>query len=960
MKKFWTRITVYFLSICLILSQALFVNTVKADTSNTAVVLSNAKFQGLTQIEVDTNAQLTGITKENIVITGGERTISSDSILGVEVEANKILVNLDANAFNPDESNSATIATKSFGNFGASTPVNVIPSSEGLDSVSWKKITSKYASADSTWHNIRTKTPVITNPQEYPGYGQGTATTYKQTGKVKALMVVVDFPDAKAADNTGKNSLPDETPVDFGNTVHGHVLKTAQDYYDFVVPGANKFYNTSSYGNLGLDVTLVKNPGSSDGVFTCEGLLYGGSSPYSNSYRGGDHDSYVKDALSVARPALSSYPGNYDLLYVVTVENAVGISKSSTDTTNAAANVDLWSGRSDLKTLVRLGDDMYSSWKYKDMDHETAHALGLVDYNPNNYSGYGGGQCDPNTGTIDYSSLVGHWDLMGYINGPAPDFLAWDKWKFGWIRDEQVDIIKTQGSTTHQITPVETPGGTKMVVIEGAPSGTAYVIENRQALGVDDTANTEKSTDPDPNNQNNNWAHNYGKFNTPGILMYKVDCYNGAITVVDLYPDNTTTELGTMLDKSVLGASSGIFSYTDPASGINVQLDKESTNADTVTVNYNPSAAVKTVLSDAHFIDANTIECKTNIDLRGIPAYDAQVKIANPNPEGDPEKNYFQGTTINQMTPKTLRITFNNYQIINSKDENGIKLSTGAFSFNGASDEVSMVPFKCKAGPVLRDAKFNSLTQLQVNCYNLAIDPSNIGVYKIIIKKADGSILFGGSDITDVKFDAASNLLNISLGESAFLDEGETKGVTIAISAISDYKPDGHNIVQARYNPPINVVDESTPVSIEPYTVPADDSNTTSTDSNIEQNDGGTTTTYTVNDDSDPDSDNEDDQELADADTGDTGDTADTTDNQNPTPKKKVIIRHIKKPANNQNDDDDSQNQNLFSQKKVLIPTIVLAVLAVGAVVFIFIRRKNRKKIVSGKDSKDSVETTKK
>lgn len=66
-------------------------------------------------------------------------------------------------------------------------------------------------------------------------------------------MIVADFPDAKAE----------------GNTVNRHVMKSAQDYYDWFMPRTHDYYSTSSYRQVALDITLVKNPNNSEGVFTC-------------------------------------------------------------------------------------------------------------------------------------------------------------------------------------------------------------------------------------------------------------------------------------------------------------------------------------------------------------------------------------------------------------------------------------------------------------------------------------------------------------------------------------------------------------------------------------------------------------------------------------------------------------------------------------------------------------------
>lgn len=590
------------------------------------VTLSNAQFHGLTQIVVDTDTELTGITPQQIVIAVESYTVPENLISEVNVDDNKLTVNLDPAAFEKHSSIGATIATKAFGEFESGAAVPVAPSGDPFTGAVWDKISKNNSNSGSVWHNISSRTTLHVDPTPYtPPVGATQDNPfYKQIGKLKGLMVVVDFPDAKAKDNTGVNGLPGETPVDYGNRIHGHVLKTADDYYDWFVPRAHEFFYTSSYGQLDLDVTLAKNPDSKDGVFTAKKTLYGdGADDKGYAFdRGGDINSYLTDVLSVAKPTLEDFPGGpYDIIYVVAVENASGISYGPTDTQGNRANS--LTGRTDLKGLVRIGFDSYSRWRTKAFNHETGHNLGLADYYINGFSGYGGGQTDPITGTADYYPIVGHWDSMGYINGPAPDYFAWFKWRLGWIRDDQVDIITSQGTTKHQLTPVENPGGTKLVAIPGPSAGVVYLIEYRQVTGVDNTGDREVSTDPNPDHPNDNWTHAYGTFQNPGILMYKIDTsvptLNGPLVVTEIHPDQTTKELGTSLDSSVLGATSGIYSYTDEAAGVTVEVTNETPTVATVKVSNNPPIdPVKPELSEVKFIDLNTVEFKTSHDLRGI------------------------------------------------------------------------------------------------------------------------------------------------------------------------------------------------------------------------------------------------------------------------------------------------------------------------------------------------------
>jgi hypothetical protein len=79
---------------------------------------------------------------------------------------------------------------------------------------------------------------------------------------------------------------------------------------------------------------------------------------------------------------------------------------------------------------------------------------------------------------------------MGLITGVAPDLFAWHKWKLNWIDDSQVRCISDPGGSRHMITPLETPGGVKMVVVR-LNSTTALAIELRNAVELDHAACSE-------------------------------------------------------------------------------------------------------------------------------------------------------------------------------------------------------------------------------------------------------------------------------------------------------------------------------------------------------------------------------------------------------------------------------------------------------------------------------------
>ena len=70
-------------------------------------------------------------------------------------------------------------------------------------------------------------------------------------------------------------------------------------------------------------------------------------------------------------------------------------------------------------------------------------------------------------------------------NDPGGHFLAWQKWKLGWLDPSQLTCLDGPGEVTTTITPLERSGGLKAIVV---PTGlsSVYVIEARKRIGEDD------------------------------------------------------------------------------------------------------------------------------------------------------------------------------------------------------------------------------------------------------------------------------------------------------------------------------------------------------------------------------------------------------------------------------------------------------------------------------------------
>ena len=97
----------------------------------------------------------------------------------------------------------------------------------------------------------------------------------------------------------------------------------------------------------------------------------------------------------------------------------------------------------------------------------------------------------------DGTGFTRPYSLMDDLLGDAPEFLAWERWRSGWIDDDQ--IVCAGGSEAEAtLTAIEVPGGTKAVII---PTGetTAVAVESRRAIGYDEA------------------------LDDPGVIVYLVD-----------------------------------------------------------------------------------------------------------------------------------------------------------------------------------------------------------------------------------------------------------------------------------------------------------------------------------------------------------------------------------------------------------------------------------------------------
>ena len=209
----------------------------------------------------------------------------------------------------------------------------------------------------------------------------------------------------------------------------------------------------------------------------------------------------------------------------------------------------------DLGNGDNLGWDMFS-WGYKLLNHETGHAVSLTE-------GY-------NAGTGGTFRYMGQWDIMGNISGNAPDYIAWNKWKIGWLNDDEVDCVASDGVTEHTLSAnALTPDGTsKKLVAIRTGQNTTLVAELRAPLGVDSIAggNTARYCE------------------SGGILLYTVDSTLrnglGVYKVLDAMPGSTGWGCSDETSISTMGRGQGRGPSHFEVPELGVTFDLTDINAD--------------------------------------------------------------------------------------------------------------------------------------------------------------------------------------------------------------------------------------------------------------------------------------------------------------------------------------------------------------------------------------------
>jgi M6 family metalloprotease-like protein len=644
-----------------------------------APVLSGAHFEGLTRIVATSSEDLSGVSGAEVSIAapGGAVVPSAVSATG-----NQLVVDLPASAFARTTSTGTTISARGSAPAVVSRSGEPAANAHMLGSSQW---------TDNGWSTS------LTDPAQNLYRFQDLTPNADGVRNLRMLVLFVQFPNRLAA-----------------NSPAGWT--TMQPYMDFIQP-ASAWWKTASYGQL--DVQFVSPQASSSlGWITMDknANLYTWDAQTHNMF------AYAREAFQKAYDQLGIKADDYDEVLIMPARGSSGlpngpgnINRDPTDgeqtNTNQVGYVDHDGKPRYVSTVITAGNDMFS-WGYRWLNHEFGHTVGLPDlymYSPTNVAGV----------RVNQFFWVGGWNIMGNIGGHAGDYSGIQKYKLRWIRDDQVDVVSQTGSSTHAITPLETPGGTKIVVIRTGLS-TAYVAELRTKLGVDGLDNRARYQ---------------------GVLLYRVNDslweqrdVNAELQVISKQYYNDPAVGGPLnkngvwrpLNTSLTGLDSQAAlwgpgdTFTDPATGVTIDFGAithrnaadpanspyTADDSATLTVTKTASAALSqpVTLREAKLTSPTTLHVDTSVELQrrivdsnainnGHFVYIREESPIKPSDvmltRADGSAVPVAGVTIN---PDSLDIALAPGTFPTAASAQGLKLATKAFYYFSAAAPVPVTP----------------------------------------------------------------------------------------------------------------------------------------------------------------------------------------------------------------------------------------------------------------------------
>jgi M6 family metalloprotease-like protein len=333
-----------------------------------------------------------------------------------------------------------------------------------------------------------------------------SALPLKPGRRIPAVVLFVDFPDLRATESSST-------------------------LFNRLVPRSRAWYDEVSYGHVHLDVTPVQGWFRMPRSLREYGLADGISWP--------EHRAYIADAVAAANSAVDF--SRYQIVYVVA---AKGTRVERSPAFQAYPGSGIEADGTELRYGATFFEDTKLDARYAAnvFIHETGHILGLPDlYDV------------PNPAWWSLFRFAGGWDTMSW-NDPGFHFVAWEKWKLGWLDPSQLTCLDEPGELTATITPLERAGGLKAVVVPTGRSS-AVLVEARRRIGED------------------------ARLCDEGVLVYSVDASvrsgNGPVRVHAAQRDRSTElrgDCGPLYNAPFDHRSGEVARFEDSGAGLSVQV----------------------------------------------------------------------------------------------------------------------------------------------------------------------------------------------------------------------------------------------------------------------------------------------------------------------------------------------------------------------------------------------------
>ncbi len=243
-------------------------------------------------------------------------------------------------------------------------------------------------------------------------------------GRVDAVLIFVDFPDASGVNSSG-----------LAPRLTAHV----------------PWFDEVSYGRFNLSVTPIQS------WFR----LPRPTSSYTPLPQSVHHPDVFADAIAASDAAV-----DYSKYQAVFVVGARGWTQGVGGPFLASPGSGIRADGTEIRYGMVLGPSVFDNGTAANtLNHEFLHTLGLPDVHGGNNS-------------------VGGYDPMSLF--ATNHLLGWHKWLLGWLDPAQLTCLRQPGQLEETVEQLDTRGGKKLVVVPTSAT-TAYMIEARRRSGYDRT-----------------------------------------------------------------------------------------------------------------------------------------------------------------------------------------------------------------------------------------------------------------------------------------------------------------------------------------------------------------------------------------------------------------------------------------------------------------------------------------